>query len=208
MQPFSSFLDRWQPAPARVLEIGAGSGALAVLLREHGHQVVAIDPQAPPGAPVQPVAIEDLREHGGFEVVVAQRSLHHVQDLDRAFEVIAHALVDDGLLLLHEFCWDRLDERTGRWLHHHLQRVGHHDDEDATSFLGRWRKEHRELATYRQLRGRLDRWFRQLEITWVPYLAEEYLHGDPVARREEATRLRAGTIQPVAFHYAGRRLPG
>jgi hypothetical protein len=120
----------------------------------------------------------------------------------------AHALVDDGLLLLHEFCWDRLDERTGRWLHHHLQRVGHHDDEDATSFLGRWRKEHRELATYRQLRGRLDRWFRQLEITWVPYLAEEYLHGDPVARREEATRLRAGTIQPVAFHYAGRRLPG
>jgi len=34
------------PPPARVLEVGAGSGELAAALREAGYDVVAIDPAA------------------------------------------------------------------------------------------------------------------------------------------------------------------
>ena len=46
------------PPPARVLEIGAGDGALAAVLRGAGYDVTAIDPKGGDG--VEPVALVDL----------------------------------------------------------------------------------------------------------------------------------------------------
>ena len=47
------------PAPARVLEIGAGGGEPAAALRDMGHDVTAIDPAAEPGTGVEAVALLD-----------------------------------------------------------------------------------------------------------------------------------------------------
>jgi len=52
------------PAPARVLEVGAGDGTLAALLRGAGYDVLAIDPAAE-GDGVTPVALLDVDEPDG-----------------------------------------------------------------------------------------------------------------------------------------------
>ena len=118
---------------------------------------------------------------------------------------ITDALVDEGLLLLHDFCWDLLNEPTGRWLYGHMSRLGVAEDEDVEGFMKAWRSEHAGLATYGQISERLGRPFKQLRWTWVAYLADEYLEGDPVAKRDEEELLQEERIRAVSFHYAGRR---
>ena len=67
------------PAPARVLEIGAGGGELAGALRDEGYDVVAIDPASETPA-VRAVALGDLDEPAAsFDAAVAVVSLHHVE---------------------------------------------------------------------------------------------------------------------------------
>src|ERR1700759_748241 len=69
--------------PARVLEIGAGSGSLARALRAAGYDVLAIDPRSDHGEDVRPVALADLDEPAGsFAAAVAVVSLHHIDPLE------------------------------------------------------------------------------------------------------------------------------
>ena len=68
-------------APARVLEVGCGRGALAHAMARLGHDVLAIDPGAPDGELFRCVSLEDLDDPGPFGAVVASRSLHHIHDL-------------------------------------------------------------------------------------------------------------------------------
>jgi SAM-dependent methyltransferase len=208
MRPFLAFVRRWLPPRARVLEVGAGAGRLARELAEHGHDVTPIDRHPPAGSPARPIAVEDFPGHGQFDAVVAERALHHVEDLDRAFASVDRSLDDGGLLLLHEVCWDLLDEPTGRWLHEQTQRLRLDAPADAEQFIRTWRGEHAGLATYPAVRRRLDSGFTELAFAWVPYLAEEYLHDDPAARRAEEDLLRRGEIRAVSFFYAARRRPG
>ena len=50
--------------PGRVLEIGAGDGALAAALREAGYDVTAIDPGADDGTGVERTALLDATASG------------------------------------------------------------------------------------------------------------------------------------------------
>ena len=60
--------------PARVLEIGAGSGRLARALRAAGYDVLAIDPKSD-NEDVGPVALADVDEPAGsFAAAVAGAS--------------------------------------------------------------------------------------------------------------------------------------
>src|SRR5688500_2513925 len=68
------------PTPARVLEVGCGSGDLARELSAAGYDVLAIDPEAPEGPIFRRSTIEELDERSPFDAVVASRSLHHVGD--------------------------------------------------------------------------------------------------------------------------------
>jgi SAM-dependent methyltransferase len=52
------------PAPARVLEVGAGDGELAAALAEDGYDVLAIDPK-PQAEHVRETALLDLDEPPG-----------------------------------------------------------------------------------------------------------------------------------------------
>ncbi len=66
------------PPPARVLEVGCGSGELALALSAEGWRVTAVDPEAPEGSPFVRAAVENLdaADHGPFDAAVAVLSLH------------------------------------------------------------------------------------------------------------------------------------
>src|SRR5689334_9912869 len=104
------------PPHGRVLEIGAGSGALATALRGAGWEVVAIDPAAEGADGVDPVALIDLEEaEGSFDAAVAVLSLHHVHPLVASCERLAALVRPGGRLVIDEFDIDRFDERAARW---------------------------------------------------------------------------------------------
>lgn len=161
MESFVAYLERWVATPARALEVGAGSGALAAQLAQRGHAVTAIDPDATDGT--------------------------------------------GGLVVAEEFCWDLLDDTTGRWLHHHSRRLGLDVADDPEEFLSHWRGELADLATFSQLRAGLADRFQELEFAWIPHLAWEYLHGDAAATEAEHALLDRHELSPVAFRYVGRR---
>lgn len=104
-----------QRTPCRILEVGCGTGELALTLAARGHQITAIDPEAPDGTIFRRVALEEYSDTNLFDAVVASRSLHHVNDLAAGLEKIHSLLEDDGVLILNEFAWDRMDDATARW---------------------------------------------------------------------------------------------
>jgi SAM-dependent methyltransferase len=187
------------PAPARVLEVGCGRGDLARALSDLGHEVVAIDPDAPEGELFQAVSLEEFETSESFDAVVASRSLHHIPDLPRSVETIAGLLRPEGRFILDEHAYDRLDEPTARW--YLEQRAG---DADAPSSLeaclADWEADHDDLHGYAAMRKELDRHFTERFFAWMPYLYGE-LAG--VEEQEERALFEAGAIRAMGFRYVG-----
>jgi len=103
------------PAPASVLEVGAGDGALARTLRAVGYEVTAIDPKSD-SPDVEAVALADLPDPPGpFDAGVAVVSLHHVEPLEASIERLAAVTTPGAPLLLDEFDVSALDERAATW---------------------------------------------------------------------------------------------
>src|SRR5215475_9610224 len=89
--------------PLRVLEVGAGSGSLALALRVAGYEVLAIDPK-PGSDDVRPVALADLDEPvGSFGGAVAVVSLHHVEPLEESCRRLGELVQTGGTLVVDEF---------------------------------------------------------------------------------------------------------
>jgi SAM-dependent methyltransferase len=99
--------------PARVLEIGAGRGELALALVDAGYHVTAIDPAAEPGTHVQPVALIDA--HGTFDAAVAVVSLHHVNPLGESCGHLATLIRPGGLFVIDEIDSDKYDATAANW---------------------------------------------------------------------------------------------
>ena len=111
----SDFVAECLPRPrSKLLEIGCGDGELALGLSAQGHFVTAIDPRAPSGPIFRQISLEDFDSAPTFDAVVANRSLHHIEDLDAALGKIHSLLAPHGVVILNEFAWDRLDEPTVR----------------------------------------------------------------------------------------------
>jgi len=103
------------PAPARILEIGAGEGELARRLRAAGYDVTAIDPRST-SSDVAPVALDALPQPPEpYDAAVAVVSLHHVDPLEASVERLAAVLSPGAPLLLDEFDVSALDERAAEW---------------------------------------------------------------------------------------------
>jgi SAM-dependent methyltransferase len=125
--------DALPAAPSRVLDVGCGTGVVALEMARAGHDVTAIDPDpasialarrsADLGGPgdgrlayhegdVDSWAGEDT----GFDAVVTTRVLHHVPDPAGALARIRRWLRPGGRLVCVDFLHDRFDRRAAGWV--------------------------------------------------------------------------------------------
>ena len=101
--------------PARVLEVGAGAGRLALALRAAGYEVLAIDPD-PSGDDVRAVALSELDEPAGsFAAAVAVVSLHHVDPLEESCRRLGELVEPGGTLVVDEFDVGAFDLGAAAW---------------------------------------------------------------------------------------------
>jgi SAM-dependent methyltransferase len=213
-------LDQIDDLPTRVLEVGCGEGDLAHVLDRAGHSVTAIDPRAPEGAIFRRLRIQEFSEPGGFDHVVAILSLHHVEDIGGALDKISGLLRAGGTLVVVDFAWDRLDEKTVEWALARLPsapdsgtpswlerccRGETHDGGDevghlhAESHAARWAGEE-GLHSSGRIREEIGRRFAQRYFSWWPYL---YPDLDDMSEADELAAIEAGEINATSFYYVG-----
>jgi SAM-dependent methyltransferase len=205
---FADFLLGTLPqAPVPVLEIGCGAGELALTIAERGHPVTAIDPHAPTGTIFRQVSLEDFNEAKTYVAVIANRSLHHIHDLDTALKKIDSLLEPNGVVILNEFAWDRMDEPTAHW---YLSRVNEPKPHDVSlqpgNFPDMWVEERADLHPSSALRDGLATYFETEMFEWVPYIARHYLERVAL-ESEEAEAISQGRIHAIGFRYVGRKKP-
>ena len=188
-----------------MLDVGCGQGELTTALSVAGYEVLGIDPRAPSGEQFRRLKLEDLEDSERFDAVVAGFSLHHISDLDAAFDKIAGLLRAGGVLVVDEFAWDRLDDTTLDWLYGQrraLAAAGHGDAPASLDELrSEWEAEHLGLHGFAALREALAARFDEREFEWAPHL-HRTLAGVATAVLEQAL-IDAGAIQALGFRYAG-----
>jgi SAM-dependent methyltransferase len=193
-----------QSAPARVLEVGCSRGDLARAIAEAGHEVVAIDPDAPAGDLFRATSLEEFADPEPFDAVVASLALHHVADLRGALDKIASLLRPTGRLIVNEHAVDRLDEPTARWYLEKRAEIRPDAPRSLEQCLHEWEEDHAGLHGYAAMRQELDRRFTERFFAWMPYLYGEL--AGAVTDLEERALIDAGAIQATGFRYVGERL--
>jgi SAM-dependent methyltransferase len=186
------FVDRWlPPAPARVLDVGCGDGTSTRRLREVGFEATGLDPVAPAGTGFVVETLEEFVPAHPFDAAIAIRSLHHVEDLDRAIESLHRALVPGACLALFEFDVDGLDRSAEGWL-------------DQAGLPGPLTEtERHEVIPLAEIVAALDRRFRVLAREPAPYLAREAGRGELASA--EAAAIARGELRPCGARLAYER---
>ncbi len=186
--------------PARILEVGAGSGELAAALSSAGYDVVAIDP-ASESPDMRAVSLHELEEPAAsFDAAVAVVSLHHVDPLEESCRHLGAIVRPGGLLIIDEFDVDRFDEQAARWL---IDARGptlgeeHCDPEGLVAELG----EH--LHGFARIRATLDEWFELGEPVRGPYLYRWGL--SPGHREPEEKLIATGRLPATGARLVGMR---
>lgn len=112
---------------ARILEVGCGDGALAVLLRADGLEVTAIDsdPEAVKAAITAGISARlatwPAPMEGKFDAVLFTRSLHHIQAIDEAVAAARDALLPKGRIIVEDFRAEGGSEKSARWFTHFVR---------------------------------------------------------------------------------------
>jgi SAM-dependent methyltransferase len=201
-QAVEEFVRASLPAPpARVVEVGAGEGELAVVLADAGYDVTAIDPAGEGG--VLPVALLDLdAPASSFDAAVAVVSLHHVEPLDASCRRLAEAVRPSGVLVVDEFDVARFDESSAAWLLDRWRETGRERDRDPTDMVAELRAHLHPLET---IRGTLGRWFELGPVAHASYLYRWYLGEE--FRADEERLIAAGALPELGARFAGTRRP-
>jgi SAM-dependent methyltransferase len=175
------------PPPVRLLEIGAGDGALARALAEAGYEVLAIDPE-PRGAEVRRASLHELDEPpGSFDAALAVTSLHHVEPLSDSLALLAQLLTRDGVLLVDEFDIGAFDERAAEWWLRQRRALGGEEHAQAHELVGDLRA---HLHSLELIVAALQPHFRVGTPLYGPYLYRWNL-GESLRQPEEEAIARA-----------------
>ena len=188
------------PPPARVLEIGAGSGELAAELANSGYDVVAIDPASEtPG--VRPIALIDVTEPPhSFDAAVAVVSLHHVEPLAPSCKRLAELVRPGGNLVVDEFDVERFDERAARWLLAHRDSRHDHEPRTPAEVIEFLRHHVHPLST---VRAALEAGGFSLDgVVRGPYLHRWDL--PPGLQPEEERLVKGGKLKATGARFSGR----
>jgi SAM-dependent methyltransferase len=188
--------------PMRLLEIGAGDGALARALAEAGYDVLAIDPE-PAGADVRPVALHELEEpSASFDAAVAVTSLHHIVPLEGSLGRLAQLLRPDGVLVVDEFDVAAFDERAAEWWLRQRHALGAVEHASAEELVG----EHRaHLHPLERIVAALEPHFHVGTPLYGPYLYRWDL--DETLRHEEEDAIARAEIPAVGARLLAPRHP-
>jgi SAM-dependent methyltransferase len=179
------------PPPARILEVGAGSGELAAELRAAGYDVLAIDPAGGDGV----VQIPLIDVEGAFDAALAVVSLHHVEPLAESVDRLAEVLAPGARLVVDEFDVSAYDERAARWWLSHADR-----DHDPEHLVADLRGHLHGVAT---IVGELGRWFDVGTPVPGAYLYRWEI--DPGLRGEEEALIAAGRIPATGARFIATR---
>src|SRR5437588_3396126 len=186
LSSLTAFVEAWlRPPPARVLEVGCGSGKLTRLLAGKGFDMTGLDPEAPEGEQFVRATLEDYEAPVPFDGAVAIRSLHHVHQLGRALDNLRDSLRPGARLVLFEFAVEHVDDGARRWAAEHG--IGRELDEANLACAA--------VIRLSALRAALGERFRLLYDEPCAYLASELGRGDLVADEEAA--IANGTLRPV-----------
>jgi 2-polyprenyl-3-methyl-5-hydroxy-6-metoxy-1,4-benzoquinol methylase len=177
-----------------VLEIGAGDGALAAVLRGAGYEVTAIDPRG--GSDVLPVELLALDAPlEPFDAAVAMTSLHHVEPLPESLEHLAGLLRPGARLIVDEYDVGALDERAAAWW---IALAGH--DSTPADFVAHMRD---HIHTVAHVREHLSAHFEVSEPVPGAYL---YRHKIGWQHRDaEEALIAAGEIPATGARFIATR---
>ncbi|MEA2146497.1 MAG: hypothetical protein QOG59_2084 [Solirubrobacteraceae bacterium] len=184
--------------PARVLEIGAGDGDLALALATAGYEITAIDPAAAPDSHILQRSL--LEVQGSFDAAVSVVALHHVEPLEQSCAHLATLIPGGGTLVIDELDIDRYDERATGWWLGQRRALGHLEESSPAQILDTLRHHIHPLARINEalapyfhfgepVRGPfLHRWSlsSELQAAEVELIAEGLLPA--VGARQVATR--------------------
>jgi len=183
-----AFVRRSLPEGARrVLEIGCGSGELAARLLQDGVSLIAIDNDTDSIAAAQGLGV-DARiaawpdfDDGLFDAVLFTRSLHHMPPLDKAVERASDSLVIGGRLIVEDFAYETVEEKTLQWFADVIDQLdGAHLLDKGDDFLSAlpsrneklkiWRENHESgLHTAANVFAEIRRVFGETRCEEAPY---------------------------------------
>jgi SAM-dependent methyltransferase len=188
------------PPPSRLLEIGAGDGALARALAEAGYDVLAIDPESG-GADVRPVRLHELEElPGSFAAALAITSLHHVEPLEQSIQRLAQLLEPGGVLVVDEFDVAAFDKRAAEWWLRQRRAFGAAEHTSADELVGEHRAHLHPLA---RIVAALEPRFHVGTPLYGPYLYRWDL--DESFRPHEENAIAQGEIPAVGARLLAHR---
>jgi len=184
------FVKRFLPSAAgRILEVGCGAGQLAACLSEEGYSVVAIDSDRDSVAAAKTLGVDARMatwpdfDDGQFDAVLFTRSLHHIHPLDESVGHAAQSLARGGCIIVEDFDYDSVDEKTLRWFRNAIrlieatgQLIPQARDEflekvlSKTETLTAWRQNHEhELHTAAEIEAQLEKPFSRVIKENAPY---------------------------------------
>ena len=206
--PFLEFARNYLPSPpARILDVGCGQGELTTALAVEGYEMLGIDPLAPQGDLFRRIRLEDLEDDaGGFDAVVAVRSLHPIRDLSHGLDRVAALLRPGAPLVVDEIGWNLMDEPTLYGQQRALAAAGHGDAPDSLDELREdCESTHLGIHGYDALRRELESRFEERAFVRTPFLYR-LLAGVATEVLEQAL-IDAGAIQPLGFRWVGIARP-
>jgi len=220
----------------RILEVGCGSGALALALSKDGFIVVALDADAGSVTAAQKLGV-DARvaawpdfDQEPFDAVVFSRSLHHIHPLRKALNRAADCLPPGGRMIVEDFAHEAIDKKTLCWF---AQRVDalkaagliERDSEHfnairaAAESVTAWRKNHpSDLHTSVNIYKQIECVFTAVNHEQVPYFFR-YI-GSAVSTdvdrhnilkefaEEEGSLISEGAIIPLGRRFVAERAAG